>query len=139
MAVNYRRPVDRTSVLAWIDAYERAWRAPGTDALRTLFTDDATYQLGPYEPTIAGLDEIAAMWERERDGPDEPFTIASEVVAVDGQTAVARIDVHYGGPPAREYRDLWVIRFASGGRALAFEEWPFWPGQERVASPASRD
>ncbi len=46
------------------------------------------------------------MWERERDGPDEPFTISSEIVALDGDTAVVRVEVHYGGPAPREYRDL---------------------------------
>ena len=32
----------------------------------------------------------------EREEPDEPFRMASEVVAVDGPTAVVRVDVHYG-------------------------------------------
>jgi hypothetical protein len=53
--------------------------------------------------------------------------MASEIVALEGDTAVVRVGVTYGEPVTREYRDLWVIRFAEDGRAVAFEEWPFWP------------
>jgi hypothetical protein len=67
------------------------------------------------------------MWEAGRAGPDEVFTMASEVVAVDGDTGVARVEVRYGDPGDQHYRDLWVVRFDAGGRCIAFEEWPFWP------------
>jgi hypothetical protein len=69
------------------------------------------------------------MWDAERESPDELFTLSSHPLAVDGDLAVVRVDVAYGHPVTREYRDLWVIRFAPDGRCHAFEEWPFWPGQ----------
>lgn len=119
--------MDRTRVSDWIAGYERAWRSPGTDALADLFTADATYAQGPYHDPVVGLAAIAAMWDAERDGPDEVFTLTSEVVAVDGDTAVARLEVRYGDPVVQEYRDLWVMRFAADGRCAGFEEWPFWP------------
>jgi hypothetical protein len=37
------------------------------------------------------------------------------------------------GPPVREYRDLWVVRFGSDGLCVDFEEWPFFPGQSITA------
>lgn len=126
----------RTQVSDWIDRYERAWRSPGTAAVRELFTAEASYQLAPYDEPICGVDEIAAMWEREREGPDEDFTMRSEIVAVDGETAVIRVEVRYGGPPEREYRDLWVMRLRDDGRCSAFEEWPFWPERSRIAPGA---
>jgi hypothetical protein len=70
------------------------------------------------------------MWERERDGPDEPFTMTSGIVAVDGDTAVVRVEVRYQRPGEHEFRDLWMIRFAEDGRCWAFEEWPFSPGRQ---------
>jgi ketosteroid isomerase-like protein len=122
--------VSRQSAAGWIAAYERAWRSPGTTALAELFTDDASYSQGPYEEPREGLAEIAEMWDAERDGPDEAFEMTSEIVAVDGDTAVARVVVTYGAEPdRREYRDLWVMRFAGDGRCRSYEEWPFWPGQ----------
>ena len=59
--------------------------------------------------------------------PDEAFTLATDILAVDGTTAVVRAEVHYGDPPHQEYRDLWVIHLGDDGRCTWFEEWPFWP------------
>ena len=111
----------------WIAAYEAAWRSPGTDGLAGIFTPDATYRQGPYDEPVVGLPAIARMWEAERDGPDEAFQMASEIIAVDGATAVARVQVSYGDPVTQEWRDLWLVRFAPDGRCAAFEEWPFAP------------
>jgi ketosteroid isomerase-like protein len=119
----------RDEVAEWIDRYETAWRTAGTGALSGLFTADAHYRMSPYEETLTGLEEIGAMWEREREGPDEGFTMSTETVALDGDVAVVRVEVHYDGPPAREYRDLWIVRFGDDGRCVQFEEWPFYPGQ----------
>lgn len=128
--------VDRAAFEAWIAGYERAWRAEGTAVLRELFTEDASYQHSPFAQPVVGLAEIAADWEDEREGPDEAFTMAASVVAVDGDTGVARVLVRYGDPVAQEYLDLWVVRFAADGRCSAFEEWPFWPDQPWSASGA---
>ena len=129
--------MDREQAAAWIAAYERAWRAPGADALAGLFTDGATYQQAPYMQPVAGLAAIAVMWEAERAGPSEVFRMTSEILAVDGGTAVARVNVWYGDPAIQEYRDLWVMRFAPDGRCESFEEWPFWPEQPYHAGPAA--
>jgi ketosteroid isomerase-like protein len=124
--------MNRKEVEAWIAAYERAWRTAGTDLLAELFTEDASYRMSPYEDRAQGLAAIGALWERERVGPDEAFELSFEILAVEGETAVARIEVSYGD--GNEYRDLWVIRFAADGRCRQFEEWPFWPGQS-IAPP----
>lgn len=55
--------------------------------------------------------------------------LVTDILAVEGPTAVIRAEVRYGHPPGREYRDLWVIRLAGDGRCAWFEEWPFWPGR----------
>jgi ketosteroid isomerase-like protein len=119
--------MDRAGVAAWVAAYERAWRARGTDAALGLFTPDATYSQGPYREPVVGAAAIADMWDAERDGPDEVFRMSSEIVAVDGDTAVVRVEVLYGDPVDKQFRDLWVIRFAPDGRCRAFEEWWFEP------------
>lgn len=91
--------------------------------------------MSPYEEPAKGLGEIAELWEREREGPSEAFEMSHEVVAVDGDTAVVRVEVQYGGPDRLQYRDLWIVRFDVDGRCRAFEEWPFWPGQKIIARP----
>ena len=120
---------DRAMVSRWLAGYEAAWRAPGTDGLTSLFTDDASYLQGPYEPPVTGLDAIRRMWDETREGPREVFILATEILAVDGPTAVVRAEVRYGEPLRQEYRDLWVIRLGGDGRCGWFEEWPFWPGR----------
>jgi ketosteroid isomerase-like protein len=117
--------LSRDAVSAWVAAYERAWRTAGTEQLRDLFTEEASYGMSPYEEPAAGLAEIASLWERERQGPDEEFEIAHEVVAVEEDTAVVRVEVHYGAPDPLQYRDLWIVRIAADGRCREFEEWPF--------------
>jgi hypothetical protein len=117
----------REQVAAWVEAYEQAWRTPGTETLGQIFTSDASYQQAPYADPVAGLPAIARMWDHERAGPDEIFTMASEVVAIEEQVAVVRLEVRYGNPMSQEWRDLWVLRFTADGRCEHFEEWPFAP------------
>jgi ketosteroid isomerase-like protein len=124
---------DRSAVNRWLAAYEAAWRTPGTDGLARLFTDDAIYMQSPYEQPITGLAAIEVMWDDEREGPDEVFTLVTDILAVDGPTAVVRAEVRYGKPPEQEYRDLWVIRLATDGRCTWFEEWPYWPSRPYTA------
>ena len=98
---------NRAAVSAWVEGYERAWRTAGTDALATLFTDDATYSMDPYRAAVAGRAAIDALWDRERAGPDEPFTMTWELVAVEGDTGVVRVEVAYHDS-GNEFRDLWL-------------------------------
>ncbi len=118
---------------AWVAAYELAWRTAGTESLRELFGEDAVYRMSPFEPPATGIASIAELWERERQGPDEEFEMSHEIVAVDGDTAVVKVEVRYGPPDCLHYRDLWIVRFAGDGRCREFEEWPFWPGQQIIA------
>jgi hypothetical protein len=123
-------------VARWIERYERAWRTAGTEALADLFTADATYLAGPFEQPIRGLGRIEVFWEAERDGPDEVFTMRSEVFVDAGDRGVAKIEVEYGDPVTTRYRDLWLMEFADDGRVTAFEEWPFSPASPRGAPSA---
>jgi ketosteroid isomerase-like protein len=116
----------RDQLRDWINAYERAWRTPGTDQLNDLFADDASYTTAPFETPFRGLAAISQMWEAERDGPDEEFTMVGEPVAVEGDTGVARVEIRYGATGGH-YRDIWIVRFDESGRCVHFEEWPFWP------------
>jgi hypothetical protein len=127
--------MDRAELIDWIEGYERAWRTPGTETLAELFTEDASYSTAPYESPHRGLTAIGEMWDAERLGPDEEFEMSSEVIAVEGDTGVVRVEVQYGAPRDLEYRDLWIVRFDEAGLCSHFEEWPFWPsGQEGAAA-----
>ena len=112
--------MERSRLSTWIDAYERAWRTPGTDWLAYLFTPDATYSTGPFEETQHGLDVISELWERERESAAEVFRMQSEIVAMEGDTGVVRVEVWYGDPVKLHYRDLWIVRLDEHGLCTAF-------------------
>jgi hypothetical protein len=137
--------VTRAQLTDWLAAYERAWRTAGTDVLAELFAEDATYSTAPYESPHRGLGAIGEMWEAERFGPDEAFTMTSEIVAVEGDTGVARVKVQYEEATQKErrlhrqrkeYLDLWIVRLDDAGLCSHFEEWPFWPPDQDGAPAA---
>ena len=117
--------MDRSGVEHWLADYERLWRTPGVDGLGELFTADASYLPSPYASALTG-DALARFWDEERASDDEAFDMRSDIVALDGNTAVVRVEVDYL-TTGNEWRDLWIIEFADDGRCRAFEEWPFAP------------
>ena len=119
--------MDQQAVDDWVAAYEALWRAPGTEMLAEIFAPDVVYLTSPWARPIHGLQAVAELWEAERDGPDEEFTMTSRVLAVDGATAVVRAEVEYAA--GGRWRDLWVLTFDAEGRCASFEEWPFAPEQ----------
>jgi len=122
--------MNRTVVQEWIKGYVQAWRSPGTAKLSELFSEDTTYRVSPWKQPIQGLHELGLFWEQSRSGPDEVFTFKSEMVAIEGTTAVARIEVRYEHDTPGEWRDIWVIKFNQRGLCQTFEEWPFSPEQD---------
>jgi SnoaL-like domain len=120
--------VDIAGLQSWVDAYERAWRAPGTEMLADLFDEEAVYVPSPLAEPIVGLEAIRRFWEAER-SPDEEFTMTSEPIAFEGDTGVVRVDVHYHRPEARRFVDLWIVSFGPDGRCRRFEE-EFWDDVE---------
>ena len=118
--------MDHGGVRAWLDAYVRWWRASDPAGVPELFTSDARYLRSPYAEPLVGHEALAEFWVADRDAS---FSADVEVVAVDGRTAVARLQVDYERPRPQQYRDLWVLRFAADGRVEHFEEWAYFPGQ----------
>jgi ketosteroid isomerase-like protein len=123
--------MDRDQVMRWVDGYIDAWRAEDPQGVERLFTDDVRYRRSPYEESEVGHDAVKAFW---LDDAGETFAVRAMPVAVEGHSAVVRLDVAYGEPAQQEYRDLWVLQFADDGRVSDFEEWAYWPGKPYTAS-----
>ncbi len=122
--------MNRDAVMAWVAAYERAWREGDLPDVERLFTSDARYRASPYEESGVGHEAIKAFW---LDDQGETFTVEATPVAVEKATAVVRVLVRYGEPVRQEYLDLWVLHFADDGRVDDFEEWAYWPGKSYSA------
>jgi hypothetical protein len=99
--------VERADVQRWVDAYERAWAvARNRSARRPVHgrRDVPRLTLGADHRGPPGHRPLL---EAGRDGPDEPFTMSSEIVAVDAEavTAVVRLAVDYHAEDRRRWRD----------------------------------
>ena len=71
--------------------------------------------------------------------------MTSEVLAVEGDTGIARVTVEYKEArdkerqlhrQQKEYRDLWIVQLDETGLCSHFEEWPFWPPDQQGAPAA---
>lgn len=114
--------MDRPALQRWMQAYERAWREPGTAGLGALFADDAVYLTSPTAEPVRGLDAVRALWEEAR-SPGERFTASWEIVAAEGSTGVVRVRVDYTAPEPQAFHDLWIVTLDAEGRCTRFEEW----------------
>lgn len=110
---------DETTVTAWITDYQKAWDSNEPADIRALFTDDAEYRTAPFDEPRVGADAIVAGWIEDADQPGD-HTFTWSIAGIDGDLAFVEGDTDYG---ERAYANLWVIRFADGGRATAFTEW----------------
>ncbi len=123
----------REDLSSWLDAYGRAWEQRDPDAAAALFTEDATYQWGPFGPTYSGPDEIRGAWERAT-GTQQDIHFGYEVIAVEGAVGVARWWVSCLLPAHRlRSRDegIFAISLDAERRCKDFREW--WNSVEEPA------
>ena len=122
------RAVERVDLERWMEAYERAWRAPGTDAAAALFADDAAYLMHPFAEPVEGSRRSAASGtpSARRASASQWRGGSSRWRATWGS---CRLEVRYTAPEDELFRDLWIVRLGADGRCVAFEEWPFAPGR----------
>jgi ketosteroid isomerase-like protein len=112
---------DQQQVRTWLDGYRRAWESNIEDEIRALFTDDAVYRDAPWDEARTGADAIVDNWLEHRDQPgDTTFEVGD--VHVVGDVAFVQAVTDYVHDE-RVYDNLWVVEFASDGRARDFTEW----------------
>ena len=110
---------------AWMDKYEHAFNAQDSDAAAALFTEDGTYQWGPFGKTLVGPEQIRAEWDAHSD-PDEVAEMRYEVIAVTPEVGVTRwLASHTNRRAGRRYRydGVFVVTLTEDGRCDSFSEW----------------
>ncbi|MYB10904.1 MAG: nuclear transport factor 2 family protein [Acidimicrobiia bacterium] len=73
----------------WLDEYGRAWINGDPDYVVTLFSDTATYRETPFDDPMRGQDEIREYWQDGAAEAQEDVEFASQVWAVNNDTAIA--------------------------------------------------
>jgi len=107
----------------WLDAYFLAWISNEPNDVAALFTEDATYSVGPFAEPWAGRAEIVRRWIS---GAQQDVEYAYEILAVEGDTGIAHWNVKAGtgGGSARgEWDGILLITFSSDGRCREHREW----------------
>lgn len=113
--------MDAATVMAWVDEYIQAWNSNDVEDIGRLFTVDAAYYTGPFDPSWRGREAIVQGWLGRQDTPGNT-TFRYEVLANMADTAIIRGWTHYHHPP-REFSNIWLIRFDLHGQCREFTEW----------------
>ncbi len=80
--------MDEAAVEKWLTAYGDAWERLDADAAAELFSEDATYQWGPFEEPMRGRETIRSRWQ-ETVAQQGEVDFEHEVLAVVDDRAIA--------------------------------------------------
>jgi uncharacterized protein (TIGR02246 family) len=115
--------VDRTRAARWLADYFDAWVSNDPADVAALFSEDASYWVGPYAEPWVGREAIVAAWTSGIRVDVEPV---SEVLAIDGDLVVAHWNVKATDPSTgtrSEMDGVLLLRFAPDGRCRDHREW----------------
>ena len=117
---------------AWMDAYTVAFDAQDSEAASKLFTEDGTYQWGPFGELLVGREAIRRAWDEHQD-VEEVAEMTYEVIAVTPEVGVARwIASHTNERERRRHRmdGVFVVTLTEDGLCDSFREW--WDSREEA-------
>ncbi len=115
---------------SWLDAYGRAWEARDPDAAASLFTEEATYQWGPFEEPLRGRKAIRERWASAVDAQAD-VSFGHEPLAVGEGRGLARWWVSFAVPVARQrvrLEGIFQVALDDDGSCNEFREW--WNAEE---------
>ena len=109
----------------WLDAYGRAWEERNPEAAADLFTDDASYQWGPFGRKLRGRPMIREAWAEALELQDN-VEFGYEVLSASNRGGLVRWWCSFD-QPERGIREsdegIFRIGFDETGLCRSFEEW----------------
>lgn len=110
---------------SWLDAYGAAWETRDADAAVQIFSEDATYQVTPYEDPHMGRSGIHEYWagvtENQRN-----VLFEHEALSVSGNTGIAHWSANFDVEPDGtkiELNGIFVLEFDQDGKCRRLREW----------------
>jgi hypothetical protein len=119
------QPLTTASLEAWLARYEQAWEQRDPAQAAALFTDNAPYHEMPFDAPKAGRTGIRDYWATVT-ADQRNVDFKSQVVAVNGQTGVARwsASLTSAASGARvELDGVFILRFDASGLCSELREW----------------
>jgi len=115
---------------SWLDAYRQAWEGRDPDAAAMLFTEEGTYQWGPFEEPLRGRAAIRDRWASAVAAQVE-VTFGHEPLAVGDGRGLARWWVSFAVPVACQrirLEGIFQVALDADGLCYEFREW--WNAEE---------
>lgn len=119
------RLVERELLNNWLASYGRAWTGRNPEAAASLYAENATYQVTPFDEPIRGRAAIYEYWVGVAK-TEEKIQFDFEVLAVTSEHGIARWQASFVRvPPGLETKldGIFLIRLDSSGRCKSLREW----------------
>jgi len=117
--------MDRETLKHWLASYGSAWISRDPEAAASLYTDDATYQVTPFDEPLRGRAAIHEYWAGVAK-TEEKIQFDYEIVAVTAELGIARWRASFVRvPPGLETKldGIFLISLDSEGRCQSLREW----------------
>jgi len=115
--------MDRGRFERWLNSYLAAWVSNDPAEVAALFTEDASYWVGPYAEPWVGREAIVEAWTS---GIQSDVEHAGEVLAIEGDRGIAHWSVKATDPATgvrSEMDGVLLLTFAPDGRCREHREW----------------
>ena len=109
----------------WLDDYRRAWEERDADAAALLFTEEGTYQWGPFEETLRGREAIRERWASAV-AAQADVEFGYEPLAVSDDRGYARWWASFDVPVAQQrvrLEGIFEVVLDDAGSCRTFREW----------------
>ncbi len=117
--------MDRETFHRWLASYGSAWTGSDPGAAASLYADDATYQVTPFDEPLRGRAAIYEYWAGVA-RTEEKIQFEYEILAVTAEHGIARWWASFVRvPPGLETKldGIFLISLDSAGRCRSLREW----------------
>lgn len=117
--------MDRETFNYWLASYGSAWTSRDAKAAASLYADDATYQVTPFEEPLRGRAAIHEYWVGVAN-TEEKIQFDYQILAVTAEHGIARWRASFVPvPPGLKTKldGIFLISLDSRGHCQSLREW----------------
>ncbi len=126
-AASADQPVHLTTsgLTSWLAAYGDAWESRDPEKAATLFSEDASYQVTPYEQPHIGRNGVREYWAGVT-ANQQNVQFESQTLGITGNTGIAHWSAEFDVVPAGiriRLDGIFILEFDESGRCQRLREW----------------